>query len=416
MTEYQTIKLLQEVWHGDREYTLTLPASWEVSICRMQGHDRPPLEEDDIERAFSNPIGSLPIRDLAKGKKQVVILFDDLARPTPIHKLVPFVLEELRMGGIPDEHIRFICAQGAHRALMRVDFVKKLGEAVLDRFPVYSHNPYENCEYVGQTSRGTPVSVNKEVLNCDLKIGIGGIYPHSVASFSGGGKIILPGVASMETIQANHSLARLARQEGRSISFGTGFDENELRLDIAEAAKMAGLDVKVDAILNDRREIIGLFVGEPRAEHTEGVKLAQAVYVTELIPGVDIAISNAYGKGTEPYHAIHIGTSMLKEAGGDLVIISNSPEGIVPHYLMGAWGEEIGGRFWQKRRPLPPKTKRFILVSKYLDRAQSGRLASLDLLTWCKTWPEALDILMQDYPRGARVAVIPDGTIQYVQA
>jgi len=416
MTELQNVRLRQEAWYGDTEFTVSLPASWDVNVCRMRGHDRPLLEEEDISQAFIRPIGSPPIRELAKDKKQVAILFDDLARPTPVHKLIPFVLEELRIGGIPDEHIRFICAQGAHRALMRLDFVKKLGEEVLDRFPVYSHNPYENCEYVGTTSRGTPVSINKEVLNCDLKIGIGGIYPHSVASFSGGGKIILPGVASIDTIQANHSLARLARQAGRSISFGTGFEENELRLDIAEAAQIARLDIKVDALLNDRREIIALFVGEPLAEHIEGVKLAKEVYATDAVPGVDIAISNGYGKGTESYHAVHIGTSMLSEAGGDLVIISNSPEGIVPHYLMGAWGEDTGGRFWQKRRPLPPKAKRFILVSKYLDRAQSGRLAPLDLMTWCRTWPEALEVLRQDYPSGAKVAVIPDGTIQYVPA
>ncbi len=417
MTELQSIVLRQEAWYGDTEFAVSLPASWDVTVCRMRGHDRPPLREEGIRAPFSHPIGSLPIRELARGKKQVAILFDDLARPTPVHEIIPFVLEELAIADIPDESIRFICAQGAHRALMRLDFAKKLGEEVLDRFPVYSHNPYENCDYVGTTSRGTPVAINKEVLNCDLKIGMGGIYPHSVASFSGGGKIILPGVASIDTIQTNHSLARLARQAGRSISFGTGFEENELRMDIAEAAQIAGLDIKIDALLNDRREIIALFVGEPLAEHIEGVRVAKEVYATDPVPGgVEVAISNAYGKGTESYHAVPIGTSMLREAGGDLVVISNSPEGIVPHYLMGAWGEDTGGRFWQRRRPLPPKTKRFILVSKYLDRAQSGRLAPLGLLTWCKTWAEALDVLRQDYPYRAKVAVIPDGTIQYVPA
>jgi len=416
MADYNTIKLPQLAWYGDTELNVELPSSWDVTICRMRGYSRPRLTQPETKHAFSHPIGSQPIRELARGKKEVVILFDDLTRPTPVAELVPYILEELEVAGIPDERIRFIAALGAHRALTRIDFVKKLGEAVLDRFPVYNHNPYENCTFVGKTSRGTPVSINSEVMSCDLKLGIGSIVPHAAASFGGGGKIILPGVASMDTIAANHALAARARERGRSgsMTHGIGFEENELRLDIAEAAKMVGLDVKVDAIINNKREITALFVGEPLAAHLEGVKLAKEVYMTEPVGKRDIVISNAYAKGTEPFHASPLGARMLTEAGGDLVLIDNTPEGLITHYLGGSWGKNIGGRYWQRRSRLLPRVKRLILLTEYLDRAEAVRIAPLDLVTWVKTWGEALEYLTKDYPGEAKVAVIPDGTIQYI--
>ncbi len=418
MAEFNNIKVPQMAWYGDTDFTLELPSSWDVAICRMQGHDRPRLTDAEIRNAFSHPIDSPPIRGLAKGKKEVVILFDDLTRPTPVADLVPYVIEELEAAGIPDEHIRFIAAHGAHRALTRIDFVKKLGEAVLDRFPVYNHNPYENCTLLGETSRGTPVSINSEVMDCDLKIGIGSIVPHAVASFGGGGKIILPGVASIDTITTNHALAARARERGRSGSmiYGMGFEDNELRLDIAEAAKMAGLDIKVDAIINNRREITALFVGEPLAEHIQGVQLAREVYATEPAGDRDIVIANAYAKGTEPFHASPLGAGMLSENGGDLVLVVNTPEGLITHYLTGRWGNNMGGRYWRPRSRTLPRVNRFILLTQYIERAATAHIAPPDSITWATTWSETLEYLTRDYPGRAKVAVIPDGTIQYIPA
>ncbi|HEY32333.1 MAG TPA: DUF2088 domain-containing protein [Dehalococcoidia bacterium] len=416
MAEFNIVKVPQLAWYGDTELDLELPSRWDVTICRMRGHSKLPLTRSEIEGAFRHPIGSPPIRELARGKNEVVIIFDDLTRPTPVAEIVPHILDELEAAGISDAHIRFIAALGAHRGLTRIDFAKKLGEVVVDRFPVYNHNPYENCTFVGETSRGTSVSINSEVMSCDLKIGVGSIVPHAAASFGGGGKIILPGVASMDTIAANHALAARARERGRSgsMTYGLGFEENELQLDIAEAAQMAGLDIKIDAIINDRREITALFVGEPLVTHLEGVKLAKESYATEPVADRDIVIANAYSKATEPFHSSPLGARMLTEAGGVLVIIVNTPEGFISHYLGGSWGRGIGGRYWQRRSRLLSRIRKLILVTEYPDRAQADRIAPLDSITWARTWPEALEHLDKDYPGEAQVAVIPDATIQYL--
>ena len=191
------ISLPQLAWHGVKELKIALPDSWQVEVCNMAGYNRPPLNPAAIKKAVGSPIGMAPLREYARGKKEVVILFDDMTRVTRVAEIVPHVLAELAAAGIKDSQIRFIAAGGCHGALNRVDFVKKLGEDVLKRFPVYNHNPFDNCVYAGTTTGGTKVNINAEVMQCDLKIGIGSIVPHEMAGFGGGSKIVLPGVACL---------------------------------------------------------------------------------------------------------------------------------------------------------------------------------------------------------------------------
>src|SRR4030042_29384 len=218
----------------------------------MEGYNRPRLESADIKKAVGSPIGMAPLREYARGKKQVVILFDDMARVTRVAEIVPHVLAELGAAGINDSRIRFIAACGCHGAMNRSDFTKKLGEDVLRRFPVYNHTPFDNCVYAGTTRGGTKVLINAEVMKCDLKIGIGSIVPHIMAGFGGGGKIVLPGVAAYETILAFHSSRESSgRRRDKDTVTGMGaYEGNPRRRDIDEAAGIAGLDMKIDAIVN----------------------------------------------------------------------------------------------------------------------------------------------------------------------
>jgi len=105
-----TIKLSQPAWYDPKEFVLSLPDGWQVEVCNMAGYNRSALTPDEIKAAISKPIGIPPIRELAKGKKEVVIIFDDMTRVTRVAEIVPFVLEELAEAGIPDSSIRFIMA------------------------------------------------------------------------------------------------------------------------------------------------------------------------------------------------------------------------------------------------------------------------------------------------------------------
>jgi nickel-dependent lactate racemase len=332
-----------------------------------------------------------------------------MARPTPVYEIVPYVLRELEKAGILDAQIRFIAALGAHGAQTGIDFKKKLGQEVLDRFPVYNHHVFDRCTYLGKTSRGTPVSINQEVVACDLKMGIGSIVPHSFSGFGGGGKIILPGVSHIDSIAYNHG--KLIQEHPGSVGVGK-IEGNVPRLDIEEAAKMAGLDVKIDAILNLRAEITGLFVGDPILEHQEGVKLAKEVYATTPARNMDVVVVNAFSKPNECAIAPFIGIPSLKEEGGDLVIISNEPAGQVVHYLFGEFGK-CGEGSLQLPQPLPTKVKRFIVLSPFKDHVGACFFGKVPSILWVKTWEEVLDLLKEEWKNKANVAVYPDGTIQY---
>jgi len=404
----KVVRVPQLAWYGDTEVEIDFPDSWEVTVCRMHGHDTPSLGADGIREAFCNPIGAKTIKELAKGKKEVAILFDDLARPTPSATLIPYVLEELAAAGIPDDNIRFVAAIGAHGTMNGIEFRKKLGDEVLGRFLVFNHNPYENCTPLGMSSQGTPVSINSEVMSCDLKIGIGSIVPHPSSGFGGGSKIILPGVASIDTIWANHTRAWL------SPTIGIGRCEgNIMKQDMDEVARMAGLDIKIDVILNLKREITALFVGDPIEEHIEGVKLAKKHYATDMVTNFDIVVANCYFKANETNLVPRIASSLLSQNGGDMVILAITPEGQKTHYLCRSFGKSYGGKAWFRKAGLPRNTKKLTIMTPYSDKSGGDWVAPHDSISWAKTWAEVIQDLKSRYGRKAKVAVIPDATVQY---
>jgi nickel-dependent lactate racemase len=389
----------------------------------IKGKDHPPLSHQGKQWSFSHPLNSPTIQALAKKRKDVVIIFDDMARPTPVADIVPYVLEELELGGIRDEQVRFIVANGAHRTHTRLDFEKKLGRNVLARFPVYNHNPYENCIFVGKTSRGSSVLINAEVMACDLKIGIGCVVPHITAGFGGGGKIILPGVAHIDTLHDNHSrLGGRGKPAGGNIlgnihpTVGLGKVENNIMaLDQLEAAKMVGLDTKIDAIVDLKRRITHLFVGDVTAVRTEGVRVAREFYLTEQAQEMDVVVVNAYSKGNEAGIAMLLGAQSLKKEGGDLVLISHTPEGQIPHYWSGSFGKDRGGRAWGPR-PLPPRVNRMIFFSPYPDLAGCDFFGPLDSIKCVSSWNEVMSILESEHKGGTKVVIYPDATVQYFGA
>jgi nickel-dependent lactate racemase len=124
----KAVAVHKQMWYEEGELQLTFPESWEVVPCLMNGHDALQITPEKIRAAFDNSIGSPKLRELARGKNEVAIIFDDISRPTRVADLVPYVLEELEAAGIPDGAIRFICATGAHGAHTFQDFQKKLGK------------------------------------------------------------------------------------------------------------------------------------------------------------------------------------------------------------------------------------------------------------------------------------------------
>ncbi len=409
----QTIRIPIKAWYGDEEMELSFPESYAVHECRMAGHDTPPLSDENIIESLQNPLGTKPIRELAQGKKKVVILFDDLTRPAPTWKVLPFVLEELQQAGIADDQIRFVTAFANHAAMSQEDFVKKLGKDVVRRFRIYNHNVYEHLVDLGTTSRGTPVLINQEVMSCDLKIAIGGLIPHLGAGFGGGAKMVLPGVAGIVSADYNHRVVGKRAGDRSETKFRHGqVEDNELRQDLEEAAGKVGLDIKIDLLVNNHREIIGVFAGDFIAQHRAGVEMAKRLYTTPILKNSDIVIMNAYPIENQTIKAIWPGRLALKE-GGLAVVITQSVEGQALHYLAGRFGTDYGGKLWSlPQRLLIPQAERLIVCSAYLSRSDLDSYGPQEKVTACTNWGEVLLHLLNHYPKQAKVAVYPYTAIQ----
>jgi nickel-dependent lactate racemase len=408
------VKVPQFPWYGDTELELEFPDSWEVIVPRMAGEHAPKLTDQQIRDALRKPIGTPRLAEMAKGKKEVCIIFDDLTRPTKADKIVPHVLDELHEGGIKDENIRFIAALGLHGAMKLMDFQKKLGEEIPQKYLVFNHNPYENCTYLGDTSRGVPVEVNSEFMACDLKVSIGSLVPHPTAGFGGGGKMILPGVSSTKSIAANHGKLCTISETGAIVLDTWGrVDDNVQRLDMEEIARMAGLDFSINALVNIERDTIAIFCGDLVEAQREGVKMGRKVYACEAPSDADIVVANSYAKANETSLVSGLGSKMLKESGGDLVVIGNIPEGQICHYLGRSFGKTIGGQLYGAHKKLPARVKRMYALGPYIDKAGLDWIGAMDKITILNGWANILAALKKNHGDKAKVVVVPDGTLQY---
>ena len=219
----------------------------------------PRVTEAQIQTAFDNPIGSPRIAELAKGKNSAAIVVDDLSRPTPAAELIPYLLKELVAAGIPKRQIRFVVGGGSHRPLTRDEIDKKVGADVARAYDVTSHNFMSgDLRALGSLDSGLPIYIDRVVADADVKLCIGGLYPHGAVGFGGGAKLILPGVSGFATMFYFHTFYK---GRGHAIIERQG-DEPDNR-DAAEAvAKVLGLDAVVNVTLNRKREISGVFVGD----------------------------------------------------------------------------------------------------------------------------------------------------------
>ena len=288
-----TATVRSRAWYGDEELTLNFPADWEVDVLGPK--DAPALSDAQIEKAYAEPIGTPRIAELAKGKKSAAIIVDDLSRPTPAARILPFLLRELAAAGVPKSEIRFVAGVGAHRPLRAEDIIKKLGADIAAEYEVTNHNFMGgDLRGFGNLENGMPVYFNRTVADADFKICVGGIYPHSSVGFSGGAKLIVPGIAGFTTMFYFHTFP-----PGRGPANIEGESDEPDRRDCAElAAGVLGLDAIVNVVMNSQREICGLFVGDFIKAHRKGAHFAMDTYSTEIPEAnqteSDLVVINCY--------------------------------------------------------------------------------------------------------------------------
>jgi nickel-dependent lactate racemase len=367
------------------------------------------MDGESIVRRIREPIGAPPLRALANQSRSAAIAVEDITRPGPTPELLDIVLSELKAGGLSTGDIWITVALGAHAPMHRSDLIKKLGSAVIENYAVYQSQPYENLAHLGTTSRGTPVHVSRFFVDADLKLSVGTIVPHCITGFSGGAKTVAIGMGGLETILANH---RRLRGDGVRVGCVEG---NACRADMEEIARMAGLRFIINDVVNSRRELAGVFAGDPIAAHRAGISFAREVYATHLPDKADVVVLNAYPKDTDLVQAVNTLNavdfdlaSMLKP-GGSTVVVTASPQGGGVHYYDG-----IGMRGHARMDPeaLGMGERGFIIFSPNLSRPEVRQLYPEETLVF-NHWQQVQQELENRHGASASAVVFPCAAIQF---
>ncbi|MDE7067730.1 MAG: lactate racemase domain-containing protein, partial [Schaedlerella arabinosiphila] len=231
--------------------------------------------EADVEESVKNPRYGQSLRKIAEKKhaRSACILVSDATRAVPTARIIRYVVRELTEAQIRYEQICAFVAIGVHRDASEEEMKTFLGE-LYGKIRIENHTPFdkENLICLGETSRHTPVWVNKRAYACDLHIQIGKVEPHEFAGFSGGRKSVLPGISVEETIRINHRPEMILQQKA---AIGV-LEGNPVHEDMEEAAEKFGIDFGVNLILNQQLELSAVFAGEMKKSHQAAVEQVRA--------------------------------------------------------------------------------------------------------------------------------------------
>jgi len=301
-------------------------------------------EREYIRRCLKDPICSSALSEQLKPGMEVVILVDDLTRPTPKNRILPVVLNELNKAGIKDKDISAIIALGTHRYMTDEEIVEYCGKEAAERIEIINHKWKNKDTFVnlGSTKNGTPVIINRKMAEADYVIGIGSIVPHEQAGFSGGAKIVQPGVCSWETTGHTHMLAA----EDPDYLGIAGKVANNVRFEIEEVGKKAGLNFIINVVIDRYKNLIEVVAGDPIYAQRQAIKSSSEIYVREIPEQADIVVVSSYPaeidywQGAKPLCYAQRGV----KKGGTIILVGLFSEGVAdPHPDLERYARRTSG-------------------------------------------------------------------------
>ena len=319
---------LQMPW-GNEFVSITLPEKWRVQGI-LEPSSLPPAADpcEEVLRALANPIGAPRLRDLARAGMRVVIVIDDSSRPTPVGQILPAVVAELQAAGVSRAEMTLVPALGLHRPMTQAEIAARttLGPGWI-RTVEHNCDDLEQLRFLGTTSYGSPVWINRTVAEADLVVSIGCIEPHLIASFGGGYKNIIPGVAGRATVAHNHTLNCAP---GTFNMVGQPIDRNPMRLDLEEGSRMLGAKVwMVNSILNHCKEIVRVVAGDPVAAHRAGVEVSARLNGVKIPQLADVVITDSHPMDQDLRQGVKAIANAIRavKPGGVLITLVRAEEG-----------------------------------------------------------------------------------------
>jgi nickel-dependent lactate racemase len=374
---------------------------------------------EEIHNALSLPIGTAPLQDLVEAGSKVALLVDDLTRPTPAHAIVPVVLDELAAAGVEKSDISIVVALGSHRPMSRAEIAAKLGRRIAGEYRVINSrfDEPDHLVHIGDSDDGVRIFIDEEVVRARLRIGIGSIVPHAAVGWSGGGKIIYPGVSGKETVTQFHFTHGLTEQNM------TGRQECIVRSRMERWVDIVGLEFIVNCVLTPEHGVHRVVAGHYVDAQREGVKIASRVYCAEVEEQTDIVVAVSYFHDIDFWQAtkgIYSGERLVRD-GGTLLLLTPCPEGLGIH---GEFPLRIGRddnrQLLEKMLsgeqplpkdplPIPPGAMLSALRKRIRCAVVSPGLRPADMrLAGYESFPDAqsgIDALMKRYP-GGKISVL----------
>jgi len=309
-----------EVEFPDDRTTVILPA-------HRQGV---PDESAALRQAIESPVGAPPLREWIKPGARICILFTDITRATPNHRIIPWLLAYLGELGVQDSQITLLNQLGTHRPNTVAELETMLTPAVVARYRVLNHEPenHDACVALGSTRSGTPAWINRHCVDADVRIVTGFIEPHFFAGFSGGPKGIMPGVAHLETVMSNHGAANIGDPRA---TFGI-CEGNPLWEELRDIALRVGPSFLLNVTLNDERHITGVFAGDLLLAHRAGRDFVRSAAMQPVPQPFDIVVTtnSGYPLDQNLYQGVKgmsAGARILRQ-GGLLILAAECREGV----------------------------------------------------------------------------------------
>ncbi|MCR3761168.1 nickel-dependent lactate racemase [Clostridium felsineum] len=323
--------------YGDSKLEIDVDEENVIEIIKSNKFETTKTEEEIIKEAIENPIDSARLKELVHEGETVCIVVPDVTRTWQrTDKYLPKLVEEINAGGVKDKDIIFLSATGSHRSQTREEHERILGKELSKRFKVIDHDclDKDNLVYLGQTTYGTPVSINKIALDCDHIVITGGIVYHFLVGFSGGKKTILPGISSYEAIMANHAMS-LSKNFGggtyETVRCGN-IENNPIHMDMLQAASFVKPDFMFNVVVGKGGDIVGAVAGNYISAHAKGRKMIDEKDGVNISKKADITIasSGGYPKDINLYQSIKtmINAREATKDNGTIVILAECRDGL----------------------------------------------------------------------------------------
>lgn len=411
---------------GKTGLTIDLPEGFRYRVLEARSAVSLTDPAGAIESALDSPIDSPPLRDLARGKRSAAISVCDITRPAPNRQVLPPLLSRLEEAGIARENITILIATGLHRPATEPEIREICGESVAATYRILNHDARQLPEHrhLGSTAAGTPVYVDERFVSAGLHITLGFIEPHLMLGFSGGRKLIAPGLAAQETIKVLHSPKFM--REPRAVE--GSIEENPLHRELLEIARMARHDFLVDVALAQgtpgNRPIAAVFAGNPVEAHRRGVEFVSKLMLETLQDPVDAVITTSAGYPLDMtfYQAIKgiTAASHIVKPGGKILLIAACDEGAGAAEFQRMLLENPSDRdFLNQVATAPVEVDQWQLEKLALVTARAevlfyvpGLPAEYHPGLWGKSYrtvASAIESLTASLPPGAEIAVIPEG-------